>query len=191
LSPLSDLRILRGAASGVIAAAVWAAQQPLDKRVFGCDYDDVEMLGRLVVDDEHYYAPGLSLHLLNGGLFGAVYSLVAPSLRGPAWLRGSALALAENTALWPLISLMDRYHPAHAVMPKLSGSRRALYQASWRHLLFGAVLGELERRLAPPPVAGDGSAVIETVYSSNGHGNIEHASVPMTSSDFPPGDLPS
>jgi hypothetical protein len=187
---LTDLRILRGAASGVIAAAVWAAQQPLDKLVFGCRYDDVEMLGRTVVDDDNWYAPGLALHLANGALFGAAYSLIAPSLRGPAWLKGPAVALAENTALWPLISLMDRYHPAADKLPNLSGSRRAFYQASWRHVVFGAVLGELERRLTPP-VADDPGAVIETVYSSNGHGNIDHASVPLTPSDLPPGDFPS
>ncbi len=189
---LSDLRILRGAASGVIAAAVWAAQQPLDKIVFGFPYDDVEMLGRAVVgEDDHWYAPGLSLHLLAGGLFGATYSLIAPSLRGPAWLKGPAMALAENTALWSTVGLLDRHHPAHDKIPNLAGSRRALYQATWRHLLFGFVLGELERRLAGPPVAGDGSAVIETVYSSNGHGNIEHATVPMTPSDLPPGNSPN
>jgi hypothetical protein len=188
---LSDLRILRGAASGVIAAAVWAAQQPLDKVVFGCSYDDVEMLGRAVVDDDNYYAPGLSIHLLTGAMFGAAYSLIAPSLRGPAWLKGPAMALAENTALWPTVGLLDRHHPAKDKIPNLSGSRRALYQATWRHLLFGFVLGELERRLAGPPVAGDGSAVIETVYSSNGHGNIEHATVPMTPTDLPPGHSPN
>jgi hypothetical protein len=56
-------------------------------------------------------------------------------------------------------------------MPKLSGSRRALAQATWRHALFGAVLGVLEHRLnarreAEPPFV---------PVSSNGHGNIEHA----------------
>ena len=32
-------RTLRGALAGSAAAAVWAAQQPLDQRVFGTDYD--------------------------------------------------------------------------------------------------------------------------------------------------------
>ena len=41
-------RTLRGALAGATAAAVWAAQQPLDKRVFGVDYDDVELLAGLV-----------------------------------------------------------------------------------------------------------------------------------------------
>ena len=149
------------------------------------------MLGRTVVNDDNYYAPGLALHLLNGALFGAAYALIAPSLPGPSWLKGPAVALAENTALWPATALMDDHHPARDKLPKLSGSRRAFYQASWRHIVFGAVLSETERRFAGPPVAGDGTAVIETVYSSNGHGNIDHASMPLTPSDLPPGDFPN
>jgi hypothetical protein len=39
-------RTLRGALAGGVAAAVWALQQPVDKRVFGCAYDDV---GHVVV----------------------------------------------------------------------------------------------------------------------------------------------
>src|SRR3954468_5091188 len=41
-------RPLNGALAGAAAAAAWAAQQPLDKRVFGSRYDDVELLGKLV-----------------------------------------------------------------------------------------------------------------------------------------------
>ena len=39
---LNGTRTLRGALAGATAAAVWAAQSPLDKRVFGVDYDDVD-----------------------------------------------------------------------------------------------------------------------------------------------------
>ena len=39
-------RTVRGALAGAAAAAVWAAQQPLDQRVFGCEYDDVELLAQ-------------------------------------------------------------------------------------------------------------------------------------------------
>ena len=83
-------RTLRGALAGAAAAAVWAAQQPLDKRVFGVDYDDAELLGRLARARGTADAPvGLALHLANGALFGAVYANVAPSLPGPAPLRGA------------------------------------------------------------------------------------------------------
>ncbi len=144
---------MRGAFAGGIAAAVWAAQQPLDKRVFGCDYDDVELLGRAVRPRGHgWYTIGLALHVQNGALFGAVYANVAPRVPAvPARAWGIAAAFAEHLGLWPLGRVTDRRHPARAVLPRLTGNRRAFWQAGWRHLLFGAVLGEVERRLNPTP----------------------------------------
>ena len=41
-------RSVRGAAAGAVGAAVWAAQEPLDKRVFDVDHSDVELLGKAV-----------------------------------------------------------------------------------------------------------------------------------------------
>jgi len=165
---------LRGALAGAVAAGVWAAQQPLDKRVFGVAYDDVEILGKLVTRRP---VParliGTAVHLANGALFGAVYANVAPRLPLPSWARGPAVALAENVALWPVGRVSDRFHPARDEMPVLTGNRAALAQATWRHLLFGAVLGELERRLSDP--AHDEVPVYEHVISSNGHGSIENA----------------
>ena len=65
-------RTLRGALAGAAAAAVWAAQQPLDKRVFGVDYDDAELLGRLArVRAPATHPVGLALHVANGAAFGA------------------------------------------------------------------------------------------------------------------------
>jgi hypothetical protein len=141
-------RTLRGALAGGVAAGVWALQQPLDKRVFGCAYDDVELLGRAIVRRRRpWYRVGLALHVGNGAVFGAVYAAIAPRLPLPAAARGPAIGLAEHVGLWPLGRLTDRFHPARRELPRLTDNRRAFWQATWRHLLFGAVLGELERRL--------------------------------------------
>jgi hypothetical protein len=194
-------RTARGAAAGTLAAAVWAATQPLDKRVFGGGYDDVELLGRAAVapfggwrrtsrrrpgrgaparglarvrahlrrramravvgraDDvpaRVWYPVGLVLHLQNGALFGAVYANLAPRARWlPPSARGPAAGLTEHVGLWPLGRLSDRFHPARHALPPLRGNRRAFWQAVWRHLLFGVLLGELERRLNPPPRAAE------------------------------------
>jgi hypothetical protein len=51
--------------------------------------------------------------------------------------------MVENFASWPLVRLTDRFHPARAELPRLTGNRRALAQATWRHLLFGLSLGLL------------------------------------------------
>ncbi|HEV2874011.1 MAG TPA: hypothetical protein VGW14_02585 [Thermoleophilaceae bacterium] len=167
-------RTMGGAVAGAAAAAAWAAQQPLDKRVFGSGYDDVELLGKLVTRGSGWQAAGLALHLANGAAFGATYALVRPLVPVPPVAAGAAAGLAEHAGFWPLTRLIDSHHPARAELEPLWGSRRAFAQAAWRHLLFGLVLGELERRL-------NDEAQFEPLegvpVSSNGHGNIEHAAV--------------
>ena len=161
-------RTLRGAVAGGTAAAVWAAQQPLDKRVFGVDYDDATFLGRIVTRGPAAMPIGIAMHVANGALFGAAYARLAPSVPGPAWLRGPLAGLGEHLVTWPATALVDRLHPAHSDFPRLWGSGRAFAQATWRHLLFGAVLGELERRLNPP--AAELEPVDDVSVASNGHG---------------------
>jgi hypothetical protein len=165
-------RTLRGALAGAAAAAVWAAQQPLDKRVFGVDYDDADLLARLVrVHGPAAQPVGLVLHMVNGAAFGALYANVAPSLPGPGAARGAAAGLAEHLATWPATVAIDRM-PLGRDLPKLWGDPRAFAQATWRHLLFGAVLGELERRLNPPE--DELEPVDAAAAASNGHGSAEH-----------------
>ncbi len=140
-------RALNGALAGVSGALVWAAQQPLDKRIGGSRYDDVELLGKAVPVGRGWPLVGLALHLANGAAFGAAYSAVAPKLRGPSWLRGLSAAMVENFATWPLVKLTDRFHPARRELEPLSGNRRALAQATWRHAVFGIALGLVEAKL--------------------------------------------
>ena len=163
---IDRIRTLRGAVCGAVAAAVWALEQPLDKLAFGSRYDDVELLGKAVTRGDGWYPAGLALHMQNGALFGAVYANVAPVVPLPPVLRGPAVALAQHVAFWPLGALSDRFHPARRELPAFAGNRRAFAQSAWRHLLFGVVLGELERRLNAEP---------EADFSSNGHGTLEHA----------------
>jgi hypothetical protein len=174
--PSTATRTLRGALAGAAAAAVWAAQQPLDRRVFGVPYDDTELLGRLVVRSGGWQAAGVGLHLANGAVFGAVYANIAPSLPVPAALRGPLAGLAEHLATWPGTAVLDRVHPARSDLPQLWGSGRAFAQAAWRHALFGLVLGELERRLNPPEEIT--LPVDEATVSTNGHGSVEHLAAP-------------
>jgi hypothetical protein len=157
-------RTLRGALAGSVGAAVWLAQQPLDRRVFGCDHDDAELLGRLVAGGRpEAAAVGTVLHLQNGALFGAAYATLAPELRVPPVLRGPLAGLVEHLATWPALAFVD---------PRLFRSRRGFAQSAWRHALFGLVVGELERRLNPP--AGDLEPVDEAAVASNGHGSAAH-----------------
>jgi hypothetical protein len=163
----------RGALAGAVAAGIWVAQQPLDKAMFGVDYDDAELLGKAVTRGPAWLPIGTALHIANGALFGAVYAGVRSRLPLPAAARGPAAGLAEHLASWPLVLVTDRIHPARDDLPTLGSNPAAFLQATWRHLLFGAVLGELERRLNGP--GDDEPKTYEHVVSTNGHGNIEHA----------------
>jgi hypothetical protein len=170
--PIDRGKTIRGAFAGAVAAGVWAAQMPVDKRVFGSDFDDVELLGKAVTRRAAWPVAGWALHLQNGALFGALYANAAPRTPLPSWARGPVAALAENFVTWPLTALADRLHPARAELPAAFGSPRALAQSTWRHLLFGVLLGELERRLNAPEEV-EVPDYLQTV-SSNGHGRLEH-----------------
>ena len=158
---MPDLKAtLNGAAAGGAAAVIWALQQPVDKKVFDTAYDDAS-----------WPLAGTALHVGNGAVFGAVYAQLRPHLPGPLVARAVTMALIEHVTLWPLGRLSDRHHPARKELPALTGNTRAFAAATWRHFLFGAVLGELERRLNPP----EPDEPPEIPVSSNGHGNIEMA----------------
>ena len=121
----------RAAAAGAGAATVWGLLEPLDQRVFGCDYSDVALLGKAVAR-RRWRLAGFALHALNGAAFGLAWAPVA-------------LALVENAALWPLTALVERHHPARGEpgVPPILRSGRAFAQACWRHALFGWLLGRL------------------------------------------------
>jgi|ERR1700677_5218314 hypothetical protein len=168
-------RTLRGAIAGALAAGVWAAQMPLDKRAFKSDFDDVALLGKGLTRGEAWPAAGWALHLQNGALFGAAYANISPRLPLPSWVRGPVAASAENLLTWPLTALTDRVHPARKELPKLFANPRAFAQSAWRHLLFGVLLGEIERRLnAQEPVGAPPPSPVPTA-STNGHGTLAHA----------------
>jgi hypothetical protein len=140
-------RAAGGSLAGALAATVWAAQQPLDRRLLGTAYDDIELLGKLVTRGRAWPAVGLAMHAANGAAFGAVYANVRRLAPGPPVFIGLAAAMVENFAFWPLGRLVDRHHPARRELEPLSGNRRALAAATWRHALFGLLLGVVEARL--------------------------------------------
>ena len=105
-------------------------------RAFGIDYSDPELLAKPIGGSR---AAGVPIHLANGATFGAVYSVVAARVPGPGALKGAAAGMTEHLATWPL----TRFLPGE----NLYGNRRAFWQAVWRHLLFGVILGVLEERL--------------------------------------------
>jgi hypothetical protein len=124
---------------------VWALLEPLDRRVARCDYSDVAVLGKAVVDGRAWWPAGFALHLLNGAAFGLAYHEVRRSRAARPTVLAVVMALAEHVALYPLCFLVDRFHPRRGApgIPPLLTNPRAFAQATWRHTVFGVVLGRL------------------------------------------------
>jgi hypothetical protein len=128
-----------------VAALVWGAQEPLDRLVFRCDYSDVALLGKAITRGPQWRAAGFAVHALNGAIFGLVYDDARRRLPVRPRPLAIGIALAEHLALYPLSWFVDRFHPARGEpgVPALFRNRRAFAQATWRHALFGWVLGRL------------------------------------------------
>jgi hypothetical protein len=137
----------RSTVAGAVAATAWGLQEPLDQRVFRCDYSDIALLGKFVTRGRYWRGAGFAIHALNGAVFGLAFHEVRRAVPADSRRLAIALALAEHTALYPFNFLVDRSHPARGEpgLPPLLTNPRAFAQATWRHLLFGAILG----RLAP------------------------------------------
>jgi hypothetical protein len=136
---------LHPAAAGAVAAAVWGALEPVDQRLFRCDYSDVAILGKAVTRGHGWRAAGFAIHAVNGALFGVAYDAVRRRLPVGDTRLALAMAMAEHLAFYPLTYFVDRYHPARGEqgIPPLLSNARAFGQATVRHALFGGLLGLL------------------------------------------------
>jgi hypothetical protein len=140
----------------MIAAAVWGMQEPLDQRLFGCDYSDIAVLGKAVTRSPRWRAAGFALHAVNGGLFGLAYGEARRRTAADPRRLAVGMAVAEHVSLYPLCYFVDRFHPARGEpgVPPLLTNARAFAQATWRHALFGLLLSHLSTDRARRPRVG-------------------------------------
>ena len=134
---------MRAALAGATAATLWALQEPLDKRVFRCDYSDVAVLGKAVTRGATWPLAGFGIHAVNGAMFGLAFYEVRQRVSLDPRRLAVGMALAEHVALSPLTSFVDRPARGESGVPPLLTNPRAFGQATWRHAFFGAVLGRL------------------------------------------------
>jgi len=133
----------RSALAGAAAATLWGLQEPFDQRLFGCDYSDIAVLGKLATRGRRWRAAGFAIHALNGAVFGLAFYELRRALRTDSRGLAVAMALTEHATLYPLCYFVDRHHPARGEsgVPPLLTNPRAFAQATWRHALFGGALG--------------------------------------------------
>lgn len=134
---------LQAGLAGAIAAAVWGLAEPLDQRWFRFPYSDIALLGKLVTRGPSWRATGWAMHIGNGAVAGLVFWALFEAFGTNAFWFAIAFAMVEHLATFPLTILTDRFHPARGApeLPPMWRSGRAFAQATWRHLIFGVVLG--------------------------------------------------
>ncbi len=135
----------QAALAGAAAAGVWGLVEPLDRRLFRFPYSDIAILGKLVTRGPGWRVAGWTMHLVNGAVAGLVFWMLFQWLGTNAFWFAIAFAMIEHLVTYPLTLLSDRFHPARGApeLPPMSRSGRAFAQATFRHLLFGVVLGLL------------------------------------------------
>ena len=133
--------------AGAVAATVWSALEPIDKRLFRCDFSDVAVLGKAVTRGPAWLPLGLTMHAVNGAIFGLAFDEARRHVPIEPRRLALGMALAEHMALYPLGYFIDRYHPARCEegVPPLLTNPRAFAQATVRHAVFGALLARLAR----------------------------------------------
>jgi len=121
--------------------------EPLDQRLFRCGYSDVALLGKAVTRGPGWRPLGFAIHAANGAVFGLAYDRLRRGSSTGSRRLAVGMSLGEHVALYPLNALVDRFHPARGQpgLPPLLTSPRAFAQATWRHLLFGLLLGQWAR----------------------------------------------
>ena len=151
LMALDRTRTLRGALAGAAAAAVWAAQQPLDQRVFG-----VQLRRRRAARALRHRRSGpptrraRDAHRQRRAVRRASTPTRAARSRSRRSLRGPLAGLVEHLATWPGTAALSRVHPAAGELPELWGSGTRLRAG---HLAPPAVRRGARRARAPPEPA--------------------------------------
>ena len=113
---------------------MWGLQEPLDQRLFRCDYSDIALLGKALTRGPSWRAAGFAIHALNGAIFGLAFEELRWRVQIDPRRLAVVAALGEHLTLYPLFYFLDR--------PLLTNPR-AFAQQTWRHALFGWMLGRL------------------------------------------------
>ena len=133
----------RAAAAGAVAAVTWGLLEPLDKpplpllrhRRARKGGDPRERLAAARFRDPCGERRRLGL----------TYDELRRRTGLPGRPLAFSMAMTEHLALYPLSWFVDRFHPARGEegLPPLLTNGRAFVQATWRHAVFGVVLGAL------------------------------------------------
>ena len=116
----------RAALAGASAATAWGLLEPLDRRVFRCDYSDIALLGKAVTRGRGWRPIGFAIHVANGTAFGLAFHEVRARIRADPRRLAPAAPPGGHGAPSPLPDFLRPPPPArgqHGVPPPFPSPR--------------------------------------------------------------------
>ena len=141
---MSVSRVARGAIVGAFAGVAWKAVEPLLQRAFDSPYSDAGLVSRIVSPGP---AAAYATQFVGGATFGGLFA----HFGGRGARQAVAVAMVENTALWPFVWVLQRVHPdvQSGRWPKPFADPGSIAVSYSGHVLFGVLLGTLLDSHAP------------------------------------------
>ena len=119
------------------------AVERVDRKVFANDYTDVALLGKAVTRSRGWPVAGAALHGANGAAFGLAFDVVRRRTSIPPRRLALGLALGEHPRSFRSARSSIAITRPAANLASSGCSSGAFAQATFRHALFGLVLGRL------------------------------------------------
>ena len=134
----------RAVGAGLLAGSAYMAAVWADGKLSSHPYNDLKLVGQMVTTRSPWWQlQGVAGHYGFSVVMALLYARYArAALPGPGWLRGILFLMLENTVLYPLGLLIDRYHSgvrAGELPPMMTW--KTFWGQVVRHIAFGAVLG--------------------------------------------------
>jgi hypothetical protein len=142
----SEVNVGSAVAAGMAAGTAYLATMWADNKLSSHHFNDLKLVGQIFTTKSPLWViQGVVTHYG----FSAVVALAYAAwgyrrLPGPPWLKGLLFLQIENTTLYPLAAIMDRFHAgvrSGQLPPVLKW--KSYWGQVLRHVAFGVVLGAL------------------------------------------------
>ncbi len=134
--------------TSVAAGSAFLLTTWLDSTLSRHPYNDLKLVGQMFTTKSPLWQiQGLVGHYSFSAVMLLVYASWAYNrLPGPPWLRGVLFVQIENSLLYPVAPILDKFHAGvrHAQLPPLL-NWKTFFGQMLRHVVYGFVLGALYR----------------------------------------------
>jgi hypothetical protein len=134
--------------AGLAGGAVYVVTAEIDNRITDVNLDDLKLLGWPMVEDKsHAKVAGLIPHFLFSIGLAQVYGILRGRLPRQGWIAGPALAIVENTVLYPVSALENHHDGIRTGQIDRYQTLNAYLQSIPRHITYGLTMGVIYDRI--------------------------------------------